>query len=67
MLLEDKELSPVMIAKQLKKPRPSISRIILELKDKDYVYCIDEKKDRWRFYKATPKGKKTLDDIKKYV
>lgn len=65
--LHDENLTPIMLAKVLKKPRASVSRAILELAELKYVKCINNEKDRWRFYQITSKGKDALKQVKKYL
>lgn len=64
--LSSKSLTPLMISKILKRPRPSISRAILDLNKLGYVKCLNPEKDRWRKYKITKKGKEILKKIKIY-
>lgn len=65
--LNEESLTPVMLAKILKKPRASVSRTIVELNKKRLVKCINPDKDRWRFYKITNVGKKCLKSIKRFL
>ncbi len=64
--LNEKELTPVMVAKILKKPRPSISRTMTEMSEEKFIECINPKADRWRFYTITKKGKNALKKIEEY-
>lgn len=65
--LNEENLIPVMIAKLLKKPRASVSRVILEMEKLNLIKCVNPEKDRWRFYKITPKGKTLLQSVKRFL
>ena len=65
-LLSGENLTPTLIAKILKKPRASISRTILELKELKYVRCINPKADRWRIYEITKRGNEILKKAKRF-
>ncbi|MFW5852836.1 MAG: helix-turn-helix domain-containing protein [Nanoarchaeota archaeon] len=63
--LKEDKMSPVMLAKKLGKPRPSISRVILELEELGWVKCTTPEKDRWRMYELTKSGEKVLGKFNK--
>ena len=53
-------LTPTEISKRLGIHRNTISFNLKKLKEKDYVYVINPKFSRPRFYRLTEKGKKIL-------
>jgi DNA-binding MarR family transcriptional regulator len=61
--LKTGNLSPVLLAKKLNRPRPSISRSIIELEQLGFVECTNPEKDRWRIYKITEKGIEVLKKL----
>jgi len=65
-LLKEERLTPTLISKLLKKPRASISRVVLELKELKYVRCVNPKADRWRIYEITKQGKEMLKKVKRF-
>jgi predicted transcriptional regulator len=60
-------LTPIMISKLIKRPRSSISRSILELKQQNLVKCLNPKSDKWRKYEVTLKGKTILKKAEKFI
>lgn len=65
--LSEEDLTPVMLAKLLKRPRASVSRTVLELNGEGLVKCISPERDRWRFYHITKLGKDSLQSIKRFM
>lgn len=61
----DKPLSPKQISKEINVARDNVSTRILELAKRGMVECINPQDRLWRFYKTTPKGKKSLEEAKK--
>ena len=55
-----------LICKGMEKHRSAVSRILLELEDRELCTCLNPKDKMHRFYKITEKGKKLLKDVKKY-
>lgn len=60
-------LTPVMLAKLLNRPRPSVSRSLRELDEKKLVKCLNPHADRWRMYELTKKGKSVLKEAGKFM
>lgn len=65
--LKKEELTPVMLAKLLDKPRPSISRIVKDLESRNLAKCLNPDDDRWREYVITSKGKNVLTATKRFT
>ena len=65
--LTKESLTPLMLSKIIKHPRPSISRVILELEKDGLVKCLNPKADRWREYIIITKGKAALVALKRFT
>lgn len=66
--LDNKPLSPVLLSKVLKRPRPSVSRALIELQDEGFVKLANpDDEGKWRFYEITAKGKKAFKDAQRYL
>ncbi len=65
-ILLKENMTPLMIAKILKRPRASVSRVIIEMSKIGFVNCINDDADRWRKYEITKKGKEIIDKIKRF-
>ncbi len=61
--LRDKPQVASFIAKDLGKHRESISRILLDLKDREIAECKNPESSNFRYYQITSKGKKVLNKI----
>lgn len=61
--LQDKPKTGKRISKELERHLASVSRILLELEKRRFVKCINPDDDRYRYYKLTAKGKRTLRKI----
>ena len=59
-------LTPTMISKLIRRPRPSVSRGIRELEKAGFVRCLDPTKDRWRLYQITNIGEKILKEAMRF-
>jgi len=46
----DKPKTATELAKEMKKHRSSISRVLLDLQKKDFIKCVNPKDDRFRHY-----------------
>lgn len=55
--------TPTLLAKRLKKDRPSVSRSILFLYRKGLLICINPTDKRGRLYEQSDEGKKVAEDI----
>lgn len=53
----------VMLSKLVDKHRESVSRALIALEGKGFVTCLNPKDAMHRFYRITPKGKKTLGQL----
>ena len=54
--------TPTILAKKLNIHRSGISRILLELKNKELVKCLNPEDKRTRFYQITEIGKKLIEE-----
>ena len=57
--------TPQIIAKEINKDRSSVSRALLDMKEKDIVKCDNPGDKRYRFYSITKKGKMVMKDIER--
>lgn len=64
--LVEKPLTPGLLSKVMKKPRPSISRALNDLIEYHLVKCDNPDDTKFRFYSITTKGKDALKEAKKY-
>ncbi|MBU0665786.1 MAG: hypothetical protein KKB65_05145 [Nanoarchaeota archaeon] len=58
--IRDKSVIPTESSQKLKTHRPTISRYLSELKEKDLVKCITPKEQTGRYYEFSNMGKKIL-------
>jgi len=61
----DKPKTATKIAKELKIHRSAVSRILLELAEKGYVFCKDKKEPYDRHYEKTEKGERVLKEVER--
>ena len=54
--------TPTILAKKLNTHRSGVSRILLELKNKELVKCLNPEDKRTRFYQITEIGKKLIEE-----
>lgn len=58
-------LSPVQISKQIGIAQSNISTKLGHLRKRKLVECINPESRKWRFYRITKEGRKTLKEIEK--
>lgn len=61
--LRDKPKTGKRLCKELRRHLTSVSRVLIELKKKKFVKCLNPRADRFRFYQITGKGKRVLKQI----
>jgi len=59
----DEPIYPAKIADELNLQRSSISRTLSDLKEKELVECLNPNSKKFKFFRITDKGKKTLSLI----
>ena len=60
----DSPKTPTELSKELKTHRPTISRALIALENKELVKCITPNENMGRYYQITSLGKKTMEKIK---
>lgn len=63
----DKPLTPLQISKKTNIARSNVSTKLGVLVKRNYVVCVNPKDRKWRFYKISNKGKKALNETKKFT
>lgn len=61
--LNEKPQIASFLAQKIKKHREVISRIFLDLQEKELAKCTNPESPHFRYYKITIKGKKVLEEI----
>lgn len=59
-----KPKTPTSLGKLLHMHRASISQMLLDMEKQGFVICLNPKDKRGRFYQATKKGLKALEELK---
>lgn len=61
----EKPKTPTQISKLLKMHRSSASKILLQMEKKQFIKCLNPEDRMARFYQATEKGLKVLEELRK--
>ena len=61
----DKPKTPTQIGKLLKISRSSASQMLLAMEKKQFVKCLNPDDRMARYYQATDRGLKTLEELRK--
>jgi len=59
----EKPKTPTQISKLLKMHRSSASKILLQMEKKQFVKCLNQEDRMERYYQATEKGLKVLEEL----
>ena len=63
--LEKDTLAPVQMAEKAKLDKGNVSKKLSELTKRGLVECMNPDSRKWRFYKITDKGRKTLKEVER--